>query len=143
MHRRQAAGLGASSTRFLGERECLRDEIIAVSIKILSRPSTEIEDFRRSRSRPFEPSGAAFPSARIDAADASRGRTVDMLLWCGDRDCGYGKPRLCRAHGLIYINESSTEPVACTAMNRDTLWLALATTWFAFLAIGFLLILFC
>ena len=66
MHRRQAAGLGASSIPILA-RECLRDEIIAVSIKIVSRPSTEIEGFRRSRSWPFEPSGAAFPPSPIGA----------------------------------------------------------------------------
>jgi hypothetical protein len=34
---------------------------MAVSTKVVSRPSTEIEGFRRSRSRPFEPSGAGLP----------------------------------------------------------------------------------
>ena len=38
-----------------------------MSTKIVSRPSTEIEGFRRSWSRPFESSGAALPSAQIGA----------------------------------------------------------------------------
>ena len=41
--RHRAARPGASSIRILRARECLREDIIAVSIKIVSRPSTEIE----------------------------------------------------------------------------------------------------
>ena len=66
-----------SSILILRAHECLRDDLIAVSTKIVSRPSTEIEGFPRSRNiaklnEPFlyQLKGTPAESARLDELGA-------------------------------------------------------------------------
>jgi hypothetical protein len=63
----RAAGC-VTSIRILRARECLRDDIIAVSTKIVSRHSTEIESFRQSWSPALPSLQGALP-LRLDRRD--------------------------------------------------------------------------